>query len=80
MKLIKCPNCGNVKEFYEQATFVKRNDFVQNRDGRIEKVGEKQDSDSCGDSQIYCSACGYEIDEDYHLLLDRYTEALFEQA
>jgi len=77
MQLIKCPQCGNTENFYEQALIIQCNYFRQAEDGRVEKINTEQVNCPAHNSQIYCSICGQEIDEDYHLFLDRYTETLF---
>jgi transcription elongation factor Elf1 len=75
MELIKCPNCGNTKRFYESNLIVRINYFEQHPDGYLEKVHLKENNveDSC----IFCEVCDHEISEGYHLFLDRYTESLF---
>lgn len=78
MQIIKCPRCGNTKDFYERMHIVQYNYFHQGEDGRIDKVGVEQVNSSSHSSRIYCSSCRKEIDEDYHLFLDRYTGTLFD--
>lgn len=78
MKLIKCLNCGNTKEFYEDNLLLRTNYFEQHSDGFIEKVHIKENNTD--DSHIFCQVCGQEVSDDYHLFLDRYTESLFEKV
>ncbi|MBA7672274.1 hypothetical protein ES703_80449 [subsurface metagenome] len=78
MRIIKCPRCGNTKDFYEQTFIIQYNYLHQREDGRIDKVGIEQNNNPSHNSKIYCSSCREEIDEDYHLFLDRYTETLFD--
>ncbi len=77
MQIIKCSKCGNTEDFREQMFIVQYNYFCQGKDGRVDKVDTKQINCPTHDSRIYCSVCSQEIDEDYHLFLDRYTETLF---
>jgi hypothetical protein len=78
MQIIKCPKCGNTKVFYERMLVVQYNYFHQGEDGGIRKVGIEQNNSPNHNSQIYCSICDQEIDEDYPSFLDRYTETLFD--
>jgi hypothetical protein len=80
MRLVKCSKCGNSKDFYERMLVVQHNYFHQGEDGRIDKVDTEQNCSPCEDSRIYCSVCNNEIDEDYQLFLDRYTETLFNKV
>jgi hypothetical protein len=78
MKIIKCPGCGNSKDFYERMLIIQHNYFHQGEDGHINKVSIEQNNSPSHNSRIYCSICDQEIDEDYDLFLDRYTETLFD--
>ncbi len=78
MQIIECPKCGNSKDFYERMLIVQHNYFHQVEDGRIGKISIEQNNSPSHNSRIYCSICDQEIDEDYHLFLDRYTETLFD--
>lgn len=80
MQIIKCSRCGNTNEFYERTRIVQHNYFHQEEDGRINKVSIEQINSPSHNSRIYCSSCNKEIDEDYHLFLDRYTETLFNKV
>jgi 5-methylcytosine-specific restriction endonuclease McrA len=80
MKIVKCLNCGNTKEFHELVHIVQYNYFHQEKDGRIEKVSVEQSNDPENNSTICCSVCNEEIDDDYNLFLDRYTESIFIKA
>ena len=77
MQIIRCPKCGNAEDFHEQVFIIQYNYFRQGKDGCIDKINTKQINCPTHDSRVYCSICGQEIDADYHLFLDRYTETLF---
>lgn len=76
MKLVKCLKCGNQEGFYEEAYVLQRNDFIQNRNGKIRKTGSETGR-NCSDSRIFCSTCNEEIEEDRDLFLDRYSDTIF---
>ncbi|MFH1231358.1 MAG: hypothetical protein V1709_07680 [Planctomycetota bacterium] len=74
MNLIKCMKCGNTNNFYEISVVKQVNYFEQEKNGYINKIGVKE-NDYDMDSRIFCNICNQEISEDYHLLLDRYSDS-----
>ena len=80
MQIIICPICGNTENFYEKMFIIQYKYFHQREDGQIEKVDIQQNNMPDHDSRIYCSNCGQEIDEDYGLFLDRYSETIFDKT
>ena len=79
MKIIKCSRCGNAKDFYETLFVIQHKYFHQQEDGRIYQVNTEQRNMPNHNSRIYCSDCDQEIEEDYDLFLDRYSETIFEK-
>ena len=77
IQMIKCRRCGNKNDFYEKMLIVQCNYFQQGENGCIDKVYVEQTNSPCYNSRLYCSNCDQEIDEDYHLFLDRYGDKLF---
>lgn len=77
MKILKCPVCGNTEEFYERVHATQTNYFHQDAEGNIKKIGIEQKRCSDSDTRLYCSHCGKELEEDYELFLDKYSDSLF---
>ena len=81
MKKISCPYCGNTRGFREWTILHRYNYFVQQEDGKVLKDMVKDKPDDENDSVIICEVCKQELDgDDYHHLLDNYTDTIFEEV
>lgn len=79
MKPIKCPKCGNKKNFREWVLIHRNNYFVQRAKGNFikEHVSDIQDSEF--DSKLFCDVCDFEMEEEYSQFLDNYSETPFKK-
>jgi hypothetical protein len=70
--LIKCPSCGNEKDFFEIIDdVVTTTHYVQNPDGSF--TIEEKSSQALGDVKLFCGEC----EEDLTSFHQRFTEMIF---
>ena len=70
--LLKCPNCGNDREFFEITDdVVTTTYYIQNPDGSF--TLEERTSQTLGDAKLYCSTCEEDLSE-FH---QRFSEMIF---
>jgi len=70
--LLRCPECGNEREFVEVSGEVTTTSFYQqNPDGSFTLVD--QESEQVGNSRLYCGNC----EEDISALYERFAGMIF---
>ncbi len=70
--LLKCPNCGNDREFFEITDdVVTTTHYIQNPDGSF--TLEERTSQTMGDAKLYCGNCEEDL-SDFH---QRFSEMIF---
>jgi len=70
--LLKCPYCGNDREFFEITDdVVTTTYYVQNPDGSF--TIEDRNSQTLGDARLFCGSC----EEDLSSFHQRFSEMIF---
>lgn len=70
--LLKCPYCGNEKDFFEITDdVITTTHYVQNADGSF--TIEERSSQSLGDVKLFCGNC----EEDLSSFHQRFSEMIF---
>lgn len=77
MKMVICPNCGNIKRFREWVLIHYTNFFVQDDSGRVVKESFEKKQDQEHDLRIFCEVCSQLIEDEYKQFLDNYSKTLF---
>lgn len=72
VNLLKCPYCGNDKDFLEVCDdVVTTTHYIQNKDGSF-TIAEKN-SQALGEVKLYCGTC----EEDLSSFHQRFSEMIF---
>ncbi len=72
LTLIKCPHCGNDREFLEVAdNVILTTNYHQNNDGSFTQEGDE--SQIMGEIKLYCAECNNDLSQ-FH---SRFLEMLF---